>query len=495
MKKLQKLGGALMQPVAILPVAALLMGIGYWIDPTGWGANSIFAAFLLKAGGAVLDNLGVLFAVGIAYGLSDDKNGAAALSGLVAFLTLTTVLSAAAIAQYRGIEVTALPGDQGWAAINNKNVLFGIISGMLGALSYNKFSQKKLPDALAFFSGRRLAPIMAAIFALIASGVLYFIWPFIYKALYHFGMTLAKMGPLGAGIYGFFNRLLIPTGLHHALNSIFWFDVVGINDIGRFLGDPAKALDNLPAGLKEAGHYVGMYQAGFFPIMMFGLPGAALAMYTCAKPEKKKVAAGLLLSAAFASFFTGVTEPLEFSFMFLAPVLYIIHALLTGIVVGVVAFLKYAAGFGFSAGFVDLFLSFKNPNAHQPWMLIVVGIIIFFVYFLIFRFAILKFNLKTPGREDDDVAVPAGAASGARSEDANIIKAAKIVEGLGGKENIRTIENCATRLRCEVIDGKLINESKIKEAGVAGVMRTGENTVQVIVGTSVQFIYDEIVRL
>ncbi|MBR2681097.1 MAG: PTS transporter subunit EIIC, partial [Exiguobacterium sp.] len=304
----QRLGRSLMLPVAVLPAAAILMGIGYWIDPVGWGSENIAAAFLIKAGAAIIDNIPILFAVGVALGMAKNRDGSAALSGLVAFLTVTTLLSAGTVALFQGIDVEAV--NPAFGKIGNAFV--GILSGLVAASMYNRFSQVKLPDALAFFSGKRLVPIMTAFSMILVSVALYFIWPVVYTGLVGFGESISKLGAFGAGLYGFFNRLLIPTGLHHALNSVFWFDVAGINDIGNFW-----------SGEGEKG-VTGMYQAGYFPIMMFGLPAAALAMYHTAKTKRKKQAASLLLAAAFASFFTGVTEPLEFSFMFLAPVLYLV---------------------------------------------------------------------------------------------------------------------------------------------------------------------------
>ena len=289
------------------------------------------------------------------------------------------------------------------------------------------------------------------------------------------------LGPVGAGIYAFFNRLLIPTGLHHALNSVFWFDVAGINDIGNFwAGTGTKGI-------------TGMYQAGFFPVMMFGLPAGALAMYHTAKDNKKKIAAGLLIAAAFASFFTGVTEPLEFSFMFLAPALYVVHALLTGIFVAVAAMLHATAGFSFSAGLVDFLLSSRLPMANKPWMLLILGVIAFVVYYVLFRFIIVKFNLKTPGREEDD---DVEEEKNAVLADNDFTKVAQIIlEGLGGKENLTSIDNCITRLRLEIKDQDQIDEKKIKSAGIAGIIRPGKNSIQIIVGTKVQFVADELIKL
>lgn len=368
--------------------------------------------------------------------------------------------------------------------MNNKNVFVGIISGLVAAYAYNKFYQIQLPDAFAFFSGRRLTPIMTSLFMIIVSAILYYVWPILYSALVAFGKGIESLGAIGAGIYAFFNRLLIPTGLHHALNSVFWFDIANINDIPNFLGG-AKSLAEGTAVIGKTG----MYQAGFFPVMMFGLPGAALAMYQEAKPEKKKVAKSLLVAAAFSSFFTGVTEPLEFAFMFLAPALYVVHALLTGISVAIAAFFQWTAGFGFSAGFVDLFLSLRNPVANKPLMLIPLGLIFFVIYYFVFRFCIRKFNLKTPGREDDDVEVSADTASAKNDFDE---VAAIIIEGLGGKENIEDIDYCSTRLRTSLVDGAKVNEAKIKEAKILGLIKPDKDSIQIIIGPQVQFVYDKI---
>ena len=459
MKYLQRLGKSLMLPVACLPVAAILMGIGYWIDPTGWGSNNIVAAFLLKAGSAIIDNMAILFAIGVAVGMSDDGDGAAALAGLVAMFT--------------GVEADAVPAAFG----KTQTQFIGIICGLIGAVCYNKFKTTKLPDALSFFSGKRCVAIVTAGFSLIASLILFFV----YGALVSFGEAIMSTGALGAGIYGFFNRLLIPFGLHHALNSVFWFDVAGINDIGKFWGSAEGGVLG----------QTGMYMSGFFPVMMFGLPGAALAMYHTAKDSRKKAAYGLLLAAALSSFFTGVTEPLEFAFMFLAPVLYVIHALLTGISLAVVALLPIRAGFNFSAGLVDLGLSFKAPFAQNPILLIPIGIVYGAIYYAIFRFVITKFNLKTPGREDDEEEEK----KAVLSNDDYTTVAGIILEGVGGPENLTSIDNCITRLRLEIKDYTKVDEKKIKSAGVAGVIRPSKTSVQVIIGTKVQFVADEFKKL
>lgn len=506
-EKMQKLGQSLMQPVAVLPLAALLLGIGYAIDPEGWGANSQFAAFIIKAGGAVLDNLGILFAVGVAFGLAEDKHGAAALAGLVSFLTFTTLLAPEVAAMLKGLDLETWTQDApfqvaAFEKVNNGNAFYGIISGIIGGKCYNKYHDKILPDFLAFFSGRRLVPIVASLITMICALVALFIWPAIYSGLVKFGETLLSMGAVGAGIYGFFNRLLIPTGLHHALNQVFWFDLVGINDIPNFLGNVQETI--------TATYHPGMYQAGFFPIMMFGLPGAAYAIYKKADKENKTTTKALMLAGALAAFVTGVTEPIEFAFMFLAPQLYLIHAALTAVSLIIVNSLKIYAGFGFSAGLIDLILSIKNPMSAKIGTLILVGLIFGLVYYFIFSAAIEKFDLATPGRTPKKDMGNKKAAGHVESDlsDEELAKeknvktssnyketAETVLEGLGGKDNIETTSYCATRLRLVVKDMDKVDEEKIKEAQVAGVMKTGDKSIQVIIGTQVQAVYDQFINL
>ena len=477
MKYLQKLGKSLMLPVACLPVASILMGIGYWMDPTGWGANSVAAAFLIKAGSSLIDNMGILFAIGVGVGMSDDNDGTSGLAGLVSWLMITTLLSVKVVAMFKGIDEAAVSPAFG----KIQNQFIGILSGIIGSTCYNRFKTTKLPDFLGFFSGKRCVAIVTAFASIVAALVLFFAWPLIYGALVNFGKAIVSTGSIGAGIYAFFNRLLIPVGLHHALNSVFWFDVAGINEIANFWS---------ANGTKGV---TGMYLTGFFPVMMFGLPAGALAMYHTAKDSKKKAVYGLLLAAAISSFFTGVTEPLEFAFMFLAPGLYLVHAVLTGISVAVCAALPVRAGFNFSAGFVDWFLSFKAPMAMNGLMIIPIGIAVAIVYYVVFRFVITKFNLKTPGREDDDDTSSEMNVTLANNDFTKV--ASRILEGVGGKENITSIDNCVTRLRLEIKDQAKVNEKIIKSAGVSGVIRPGKNSLQVIVGTQVQFVADEFKKL
>ncbi|RSM33726.1 N-acetylglucosamine-specific PTS transporter subunit IIBC [Aeromonas salmonicida] len=484
---LQKIGRALMVPVAVLPAAAILMGVGYWIDPNGWGGDSALAAFLIKAGAAIIDNMSVLFAVGVAYGMSKDKDGSAALAGLVGFLVVTTLLSPGAVAQIKSIAIEDVPAAFG--KINNQFI--GILTGVIAAELYNRFSSVELHKALAFFSGRRLVPIVTSVVMIIVSFILMAVWPVIYGGLVGFGESIVSLGSTGAGIYAFFNRLLIPIGLHHALNSVFWFNVAGINDIPNFLGGQGTIDAALAAGksLEQVKGVVGMYQAGFFPIMMFGLPGAALAIYHSAKKENKDKVASIMIAAAFASFFTGVTEPLEFSFMFVAPVLYVIHALMTGVSVFIAASMQWMAGFGFSAGLVDMVLSSRNPLATQWYMLLVQGLVFFGLYYVVFRAVIVKFNLKTPGREDDE-AVPAQAQTTDRTE-----LARQYLEVLGGQENLVTIDACITRLRLTLKDRSIVDERKLKALGAAGVVKLGEQNLQVILGPLAEIIAGEMKAL
>lgn len=481
---MQRMGRSLMLPVAVLPAASILVGIANWM--IGIGIDNIATTFLIKGGLAILDNLALLFSVGLALGMSKDKDGAAALAGLVAYLVPKTVLNPESVQALLGIKKLA-DVNPAFNSMGN-NVFVGIIAGLVAAEMYNRFSGVKLPMALSFFSGKRLVPIMSAVGMLAISVLLLFIWPVVYNVLVSLGEGISGLGFIGAGLYGLFNRLLIPTGLHHALNSVFWFDVAGINDIGNFLAGQQAINDGLAIVGKT-----GMYQAGFFPVMMFGLPAGALAIYQCARPEKKKVTASLMIAAAFASFFTGVTEPLEFSFMFVAWPVYVLHAIFTGLSLAVSAFFHWTAGFAFSAGFVDYFLSLKNPVANQPLMLVLQGLVFAAIYYFGFRFAITKFNLMTPGREEGD---------GEETPDIDMVgdskhaaMAQKIYDALGGSANVQVIDNCTTRLRLQLKDTGAVNESQIKATGVPGVKVIDGKNIQVIVGTEVQFVADEMNRL
>ncbi len=463
-----------MLPVAVLPVASIFSGLGYWIAGATGDPNNIIGAFLAAAGGALIDNIPLLFAIGVAIGMPKKADGVAALAGLTSWLTVTSLLKPETIMKFQGLSDVAQV-DPAFSKVNN--VFVALICGLIAAWSFEKFKDTELPDFLAFFSGKRSVAIISALLSLVAALVLMFVWPLVFGGLVAFGEWMLTLGPVGAGLYGFFNRLLIPLGLHHALNAVFWFDIAGVNDLNNFL-----------AGQGTRG-VTGQYMTGFFPVMMMGLPGAALAMYVTSKPEKKKATGGILIGAAFAAFLVGITEPLEFLFMFLAPGLYLIHAIFMGISMGVTAALPVRSGFGFSGGFIDLVLQWVNPLAMNPWAIFVMGAFWFVVYFLVFRFVILKWDLKTPGRgadEDDDEASDP-TATGA---DKYILTADRFIEALGGKGNIDEVENCATRLRLSLNDVSLADEQALKAAGATGVMKPGGNLYQVIYGLNVQFVKD-----
>lgn len=480
MNYIQRLGKSLMLPVSVMPIAALLKGIGYWIDPIGWGSNNWIAAFLIESGAAIIDNLPLLFAVGIAIGMSQERDMTVAICAVVSYLIVTRLLSPEAVALIRNIPI----GEVSLAFKNSANTLVGILVGLIVAFNYQRFSKTRLPLALSFFGGKRFVPIISTFMMLIISAILIVVWPFLYSLFIGLGKAISGLGPVGAGLYGFFNRLLISTGLHHALNSVFWFDSAGINDIGKFWGTITGGVQGI----------TGMYQAGFFPVMMFGLPAAGVAIYQCARPEKKKQIGSILLSAAFASFLTGVTEPLEFSFMFVAPILYIIHAVLTGVMMFVAASFQWIAGFSFSAGLIDYILSIKSPFANDIFMLIPLGLVCGIFYYCIFRFLIIRYNLMTPGREIDDVIIE----ETEKEYDVTLINqdydeiAILILEALGGRSNVVFVDSCITRLRVELKDINMVNEQQILATGATGIVKVGKSSIQIIIGTEVGFIVDSI---
>ena len=424
--------------------------------------------------------MALLFVIGVGVGMADDNDGTAALAALASWLMMTTLLSTGVVGTLMNLE----EGTAKFIAFQKiENPFIGILAGIIGATCYNKFKGTKLPNFLAFFSGKRCVAIIAGVVSIVVSAILLFVWPIIFGGLVSIGQSIVKLDAIGAGIYAFLNRLLIPTGLHHALNNVFWFDTIGLGDLQKFWAGMTSA---------DVDWSLGMYMSGFFPCMMFGVPGAALAMVHTAKSNKKKVAIGLVGSAAFCAFLCGVTEPFEFAFMFLAPGLYVVYALLYGIFVTVTTLLGFRAGFSFSAGATDLIFSASLPAAEKTWMIIPLGIAAFIIFYVVFRFAITKFNLKTPGREDDDTTdeTKVVLANNDFTEVARIV-----LEGLGGKENITSIDNCITRLRLEIKDNTLVDEKVIKSAGVAGIIRPGKTSVQVIIGTQVQHVADEFKKL
>ena len=381
MKYAYRLGKAVMLPVACLPVAGLLMGVGFWLDPVGQGENLLLAHVMILAGTVLIDNMSLLFTLGVAVGLADEQDGTAALAGVISWLMIQKILSPDNVVILTGNRVDA----SSFSYINNQFV--GILSGWIGAYCCNKYRFKVFHGPLQIYGGRVYALMMATIYAALASIMLLFAWPYLHSACLYVGESLIGTGALGAGVYGFLNRLLIPTGFHHVLNSVFWFDLAGIADLNSFWN-----------GTGVYGQ-TGMYMTGYFPVMIFGLPGAALAMYHTAYPEQKKMAAGLLLTASLCSVLTGVTEPLEFAFMFLAPGLFLLHAILMGISMYICAALPFRIGFNFSAGLMDYFMCLNAPMTQNPGLLLPVGLLFGLLYYIVFRFCILHFHLKTPGRE------------------------------------------------------------------------------------------------
>ena len=487
MKFLQKLGKSLMLPVACLPICGILMGIGYALCPSTMqggevtGFLEMLGFFLVKAGGALIDNMALLFVIGVGIGMADDTDGTAGLAAFASWLMITNLLSIGTVSTL--MPSIAENANKTLAFNKIANPFIGILAGIIGATCYNKFKATKLPDWLSFFSGKRCVAIISGVVSIVVAAILLFVWPIVFGALIAIGEGVVGLGAVGAGIYAFLNRLLIPTGLHHALNNVFWFDTIGLGDLTHFWAGETSA---------DVTWSLGMYMSGFFPCMMFGIPGAALAMIRTAKDGKRKVAIGLVASAAVCAFVCGVTEPFEFGFMFLAPLLYLIYALLYGIFTVITTLVGFRAGFSFSAGATDLVFSASLPAAEKTWMIIPLGIAAFAVFYLVFRFAIVKFDLKTPGREDDDVEAEKKVVL---SNDNYTQVASIILEGLGGKGNITSLDNCITRLRLEVKDYTKVDEKKIKSAGVAGVMRPSKTAVQVIVGTKVQFVADEMKKM
>lgn len=461
---LQKIGRSLMFPIATLPAAALLLRLGS-DDMLGALPNDVvhyIASIMAASGNAILGNLPIIFAIGIAMGLAHDNSGGAALAGAISHLVLVAVLG----------------------SINedlNMGVFGGIIAGVTAGLLYNKFYNVKFPEWLSFFGGRRFVPIITSITMAILGGILAVVWGPIQGGIDGVGNWLIGAGEVGVGMYGFLNRLLIPVGLHHVVNTVIWFD---FGEFTNAAGEIVKGdINRFLAGDPSAGHF----QAGFFPIMMFGLPAACLAMYFAAKKEKRAAVGGMFVSIALTAFLTGVTEPIEFTFMFLSPVLYGIHAVLTGISLAVSYIIGFRDGFGFSAGLIDYLLNFGL--ADKPWLLIPLGLGFGAIYFVIFYFLIKKLNLKTPGREDEDE--DGTDADSTISNDLDV-RAYKTIEALGGQNNIKQVDYCTTRLRITVGDVDQVDEKALKRTGARGIMRISKTNVQVIIGTSVEFLAEAI---
>lgn len=460
----QRLGRALMLPIAVLPIAGLLLRLGQ--------PDLLNIAFVEAAGNAIFQNLGLLFAIGVAVGFARDGNGAAALAGAVCFL----------VARHGAETLLAIPPDTGAGlpaaaktleqtaftetAIAKLSVPLGTISGLIAGTFYNRFGEVKLPEFLAFFGGRRFVPIISGVAGLVLALIFGLGWSTLNRAIDVLSYALVAAGPLGLFAYGVLNRLLLITGLHHILNNIVWF-VVGdfhgaTGDLNRFFaGDPTA----------------GAFMSGFFPVMIFGLPAACLAMYRSARPERRREVGGLLLSLALTAMLTGVTEPIEFTFMFLAPFLYVVHAMLTGIAMALMSALGVKLGFGFSAGLLDYILNFGR--ATKPLLLLPVGAAYALVYYGLFRFFIVRLNLATPGRE------PAAAlqlTTGGGEPMQHGSRAGQFVAALGGMNNLDSIDACTTRLRLVVKDQAVVDEAKLKQLGARGLIRPSTHDLQVIIG-------------
>jgi N-acetylglucosamine PTS system EIICBA or EIICB component len=496
---LQSIGRSLMLPIAVLPAAALLLRLGQ--------PDLLNIPWLAAAGQAIFDNLPVLFAIGIAVGLTGGA-GAAGLAGLVGYLVFAEVFNV----------VAPQLGDESFDPVDKMGVLAGILIGLTAAGLYRRFSDIRLPDYLAFFGGRRFVPIITAFAALILAVIFGLIWPPIGSGINALGQAIVGLGAIGTGLYGFINRLLIPIGLHHVINTYIWFQ------LGTFEGPDGPVHGEITryfAGDPNAGYFL----SGFFPIMMFGLPAACLAMIRHA--QFPKVAAGILLSAAFASFLTGITEPIEFAFLFVAPLLFLIHAILTGTALAVSTLLGIKIGFGFSAGFIDYVLNFSKANTTRPLLLLGVGLVYGVVYYFVFSFFIKRFDLATPGRgetatgmqadwilpesqrgprpgEEDEreaaretaPAASAGVATGVATaeRDRDDVLAENVLEALGGRENVESVEGCITRLRLFVDNPENINDARLKELGASGVVKRGK-VAQVVMGTQSDRIAERINRL
>ena len=521
---LQRVGRAFMLPIALLPIAGLLLGIGasltnlttleaynlVGIMGPGTFLYSVFTLFS-SVGTVIFDNLPIIFAMGVALGMAENEKGTATLSAAIAFfvmhktinalLTLTGKLTDGSMQQGTIANVVGIDSLQ-------MGVFGGIIVGLGVAYLNNKFYKIKLPTVISFFGGTRFIPIISTVVYLLVGVLMFFVWPFIQNGIFALGDLVLRSGYGGTLIYGFIERILIPFGLHHVFYLPFWQTGVG----GSMLIDGVMvygaqniffaelASPNTTAFSVSATRFM----SGKFPFMIFGLPGAALAMYTCARDNKRKVAGGLLLSASLTAMLTGITEPIEFTFLFVAPVLYVIHSILAGLSYMLMHILNVGVGMTFSGGIIDLTLfGILQGNEKTNWIMVVlVGIIYFFVYFLLFRFMILRKNYATPGRESDDEETKLytradynekkNSEDVSKNEDARAYETSKLIlDGLGGKDNIINLDCCATRLRVTVRMPERINEIVLKQSGAAGVIKNG-NGVQVVYGPQVAVIKSEL---
>lgn len=452
--KLQLLGKSLMLPIAVLPVAALLLRFG--------SPDMLNIPFVKAAGGAIFSNLSVLFAIGIAFGLAKGNHGAAGLAGAISYFII----------------------EAGAKSINpniKMGVFSGIIAGIIAGNVYNKFKDTKLPEWLGFFGGRRFVPIVSSLISVFASGILGYVFPMIQKGLDTFGMWMIKSGEIGVFLYGVLQRFLIPFGLHHVLNSIVRF-MFGeyTNAAGEvFIGDQVRFFAGDPTA--------GVYMVGAYLVMMFGLPGAAFAIYRCAKPERRKAIVGVLFSVALTSFLTGITEPIEFLFIFSAPILFVLHSVFMGLAYVITNSFGILHGFGFSAGFIDYILNYKL--ATKPLLIIPLGVAFFFLYYFTFSFIIKKKNYQTLGREEDEEEFKEEIEENNENKDEEIDS---FVKALGGLDNFVTVDSCITRLRLDLKDKTLVDEKLLKKLGAKGIIKPGATSVQVILGARAEGIANKI---
>ena len=522
---LQRVGRAFMLPIALLPIAGLLLGIGSSFTNTatleaynligfmgpGTVIYSIFSV-LASVGSVIFDNLPIIFAMGVALGMAENEKATATLSAAIAFFvmhkTINALLTISGMLENGTLQEGAIANVVGIQSLQ-MGVFGGIIVGLGVAALNNRFYKIRLPNVISFFGGTRFVPIISTTVYILVGVLMFFVWPFIQSGIYALGDLVLRSGYAGTLIYGFIERILIPFGLHHVFYLPFW--QTGVGGSALIDGVMVYGAQNIFFAELASPNTVRFsveatrFMSGKFPLMIFGLPGAALAMYTCAKTHKKKVAGGLLLSAALTSMLTGITEPIEFTFLFVAPILYVIHSVLAGLSYMLMHVLKVGVGMTFSGGIIDLILFGILPgNAKTNWIMIpLVGAFYFILYFLLFRFLIRKMNYATPGREDDDADVKLytradynakrdGEGTGSTdSKNDDNKTSALILEGLGGKDNIANLDCCATRLRVTVKDSDKVNDSLLKQSGAAGVIHKGTG-VQVVYGPQVSVIKSEL---
>jgi len=497
--QLQRLGKSLMLPIAVLPAAGILLRLGQ-DDLLGRIKAPVIGSFfqaMSAAGGALFENLALLFAVGVAIGFARKADGSTALAAVVGYLVMQAVFKTMS-----PIVLADVLDKAGKQAQINYSVLGGIIVGLITAVLFDRYHTIQLPPYLGFFGGRRFVPIVVSLVSLAVAFGMSYCYPWFEAGLTGLGKFIGGAGAFGAFVYGFANRMLIPIGLHHILNSFIWFlygsytkpdGTVVTGELTRFTaGDPT------------GGHLT----AGFYPILMFGLPGAALAMIHVANARQKKVAFGILSAAGLTAFLTGVTEPLEFSFMFVAFPLYVVHAILTGLSLAIAYVLDIHLGFSFSAGLMDLLLYGTAPAARNVPLLIGMGVVFFLLYYLLFRFAITKWNMRTPGREaesdfeteekanlsegsDAATAIPVGAAAVATAPARTDSKTEQLIAAFGGRENLVNVDACITRLRMDVADTSRVDHERLKALGAAGVIEIG-SSVQAVFGTQAEALKNDI---